>query len=122
MRLLTDENVHADLVAWFRAKGHDVVSAAESLAGASDETLLARATDEARVLVTDDKDFGELVVHRRLAASGVMLLRLRDASIAVRIARLASLWPEIERSLPGRFVVVGERKLRVRPLPGDRGA
>jgi predicted nuclease of predicted toxin-antitoxin system len=121
MRLLADENVHADLVAWPRANGQDVAYAAETHAGASDEAVLGRARDENRIVMTDDKDFGDLVVHRRLATAGVLLIRLRDASITVRIARLARLWPEIERNMPGNLVVVSEHKIRVRALPHDGG-
>jgi len=121
MHLLADENLHAGLVAWLRSNGHDVVYAAETLGGESDEALLVRAREENRVVVTDDKDFGDLVVHRRLSTAGVLLLRQADASLAVRIARLATHWPEIERSLPGHLVVVSDRKVRVRALPPGMG-
>lgn len=118
MRLLADENLHAGLVAWFRSNGHDVAYAAEFHGGAPDEDVLRRARDENRIVVTDDKDFGDLVVHRRLSTAGVLLLRQLDPSLSVRIARLATHWPQIERSLPGHLVVVGERKVRVRSLRG----
>jgi predicted nuclease of predicted toxin-antitoxin system len=117
MRLLADENLHAGLVEWLRSNGHDVLYAAESMAAAPDELLLGRARDEGRVVVTDDKDFGDLVVHRRLSTAGVLLLRLSAPSLAVRIARIAARWTEIERGLPGHLVVVSDRKVRVRPLP-----
>ncbi len=122
MRLLADENVHAALVAWLRGNGHDVVYAADTLGGEPDDVVLRRARDENRIVVTDDKDFGDLVVHRRLSTAGVLLLRQSEPSVAVRIARLASRWPEIERSLPGQLVVVSDRKVRVRPLPRDKDA
>src|SRR5687767_8430822 len=122
MRLLADENVHAGLVAWLRSSGHDVSYAAESLASEPDEAVLRRASDENRVVVTDDKDFGDLVVHQRLSTAGVLLLRLQDPSLAVRIARLAARWTEIERQLPGHLVVVSDRKIRARTLPSRGGA
>jgi predicted nuclease of predicted toxin-antitoxin system len=121
MRFLADENLHAGLVAWLRSTGHDVVHAAETLGGESDEVVLRRAREESRVVITDDKDFGDLVVHRRLSTAGVLLLRQGDPSLAVRIARLALHWAEIERSLPGHLVVVSDRKLRVRALPPGMG-
>jgi uncharacterized protein with PIN domain len=116
MRFLADENLHAGIVTWLRSLGHDVDYAAESLASEPDEVVLRRARDENRVVVTDDKDFGDLVVHRRLATSGVLLPRQSDPSLAVRVARLAARWPENEDALPGRLVVVSDRKIRVRPL------
>ncbi len=92
--------------------------AAEFLGGQPDEDVLRRARDGNRIVVTDDRDFGDLVDHRRLSTAGVLLLRQRDPSLAVRIARLATHWPEIERSLPGHLVVDSERKVRVRSLRG----
>jgi hypothetical protein len=56
------------------------------------------------------------VVHRRLSTAGVLLLRQRNPSLPVRIARLAANWSEIERRLAGHLVVVSDRKVRFRPL------
>ena len=54
---------------------------------ARDPELLETARREGRVVVTDDLDFGELVYHQRLATQGVLLLRLRGASVPDRIQR-----------------------------------
>ena len=116
MKLLVDENVHADIVAWLRGAGHDVLYMAEAAPGAADEQVLARANRDDRVVCTDDKDFGELIFRQRLAAHGIILLRLTAPSIQDRIERLSAVWPEVEAAGPGRFVVVGEKKVRIRPL------
>ena len=79
--------------------------------------VLRRAREEARIVVTDDKDFGELVVHRRLATAGVLLLRLRSPTLRLRIERLVAVWPSIEAKMAGNFVVVSDHKVRVRPIP-----
>lgn len=113
MKFLADENIHGDIVAWLRAQGHDVLYAAESLAGASDEELLSTARREDRLLITDDKDSGELVFHRRLVTQGVILIRLQNASIAERVRRLAQIWPDIDQA-SNKFIVVNDRKVRVR--------
>lgn len=57
-----------------RGGGHDVVSAADWVENPSDEDILARAANEGRVLVTLDKDFGELAVVRRLPHAGILRL------------------------------------------------
>ncbi len=121
MRFLADENIHADLVAWLRSRGHDASYAADTLASEPDDVVLRRAREESRILVTDDKDFGDLVVHRRMATSGVLLLRLRSPAVRLRIARLEHVWPSIEGSMAGSFVVVGDRKVRVRPIAPAEG-
>ena len=120
MKFLADENIHSDVVAWLRGAGHDVEYAAESRRGESDPALLRRALAQDRVIVTDDKDFGDLVVRGRHGASGVLLLRLRNPSIPERLQRLSLAWPTIASSLPGHLVVVSDRRVRARPLGGAR--
>ena len=61
MRWFADECVDAALVHRLRGAGHDVIYAAEIAAGTTDIQLLRRANDEHRLLLTEDKDFGELV-------------------------------------------------------------
>jgi len=68
MRFLADECCDVALVGALRTDGHDVLYAVETLRGATDEELLNRALLEHRVLLTEDKDFGELIY--RLARSG----------------------------------------------------
>ena len=76
MRWLVDECVDAGLVARLRASGHDVVYMAEVLPAASDADVLARAQGETRLLLTEDKDFGDLVFRRGRKVPGIVLLRL----------------------------------------------
>ena len=54
--------------------GHDVLSARDRFPHASDEALLALAREEGRVLITEDKDFGELVFLRGLPHPGIVRL------------------------------------------------
>ena len=65
--------------------GHDVVSAQDTDPGASDETVLALALHDQRVLITEDKDFGELVFVRRL--SHPCIIRFVDMQVAKRWPR-----------------------------------
>ena len=77
MRFLANENVPGAVVAALREHGHDVFWIKESMRGAGDPIVLAHAQTERRVVVTLDKDFGELAFRSRLPAqSGVILIRL----------------------------------------------
>jgi predicted nuclease of predicted toxin-antitoxin system len=116
MKFLVDENIHADVVAWLRTMGQDVLYAAENLSGNSDEKLLDLARLEGRVIVTDDKDFGELNFHRRAVSSGIILLRLTDKTVAGRLERLARVWPTIATRAHGSFMVISDKKVRLRPI------
>ena len=76
IRLLADENVSSRVVSRLAAEKFDVIWIATSHAGASDEVVLEIARRETRILVTEDRDFGEMIVRRRFEAPGVVLLEL----------------------------------------------
>lgn len=114
MRLLVDENISRGIVDFFRTAGHDVVYIADEERGREDSELLAIAFSENRVVVTDDKDFGELVFHQREKSAGVVLLRLHKLTPQDRLKRIAVVWPTIERQPRGAFVVLNAKSVRVR--------
>jgi predicted nuclease of predicted toxin-antitoxin system len=116
VKLLADENVDAAVVAWLRAQGHDVRYAAEDVQATPDPEVLRIATEEGRVLITSDRDFGEIVFRMGQVAIGLILLRLHAASQDERLAMLLPHWPEVERRVAGAFVVVLQDRLRVRRL------
>jgi predicted nuclease of predicted toxin-antitoxin system len=120
MRILADENVARNIVAWLRASGHDVLYAADTQAGAPDTKWAARGEREKRVVLTSDKDFGELVFRDGLTSHGIVLLRLENITVSEVLARLQSVWSVVEANPTGRFIVITEKKVRVRPLPTDR--
>src|SRR5215204_7399356 len=120
MKFLIDENIHADVVAWLRLQGQDVVYVAESHSGFSDEELLEVSRQDKRIIVTDDKDFGELIFHRRAVGSGIILLRLTDRTIQGRLDRLAHIWETILARAEGSFMVISDKKVRLRPLTPPR--
>ena len=76
MRWLADECVDAALVRRLRGAGHDVIYAAEVASEATDAQILRRANDEHRLLLTEDKDFGEFVFRLHMTVPGLVLLRV----------------------------------------------
>ena len=117
MKLLADANVETELVRWLRSEGHDVVWAVDLAPSTPDADLLALANEDERVLLTYDRDFGELVFRRGLVSQGVVLLRFQARLQMERLALLKAQWPAIERGAVGHFVVVSDRRCRIRPLP-----
>jgi predicted nuclease of predicted toxin-antitoxin system len=77
VNLVADEGVDRPVVEHLRQDGHDVVYVAELSPGVADEEVLQQANARSAVLLTADKDFGELVFRQGLVHSGVVLLRLR---------------------------------------------
>ncbi len=78
MILLADENLDRTVVARLRQDGHEVLAVAEMEPGIADTTVLARANERRALLVTEDKDFGELVFRQRLVHVGSFWCDWRD--------------------------------------------
>jgi predicted nuclease of predicted toxin-antitoxin system len=74
------------------------------------------AVAEDRILVTEDKDFGDLVVRLGLPTYGIVLLRMDPADSNTKLARLRDVIHHDGARLPHSFVVVDEFKTRFRPL------
>jgi hypothetical protein len=82
-----------------------------------DDELLRIAVSEQRVILTADKDFGELVFRRLIPAVGVILLRLRAPTELDRLALFSTHWPRVSAGAVGHFVVVTNRLIRRSPSP-----
>ena len=116
MDFLADENVEPVTVQWLRSLGHDVFSILEASRGVSDKDVLMRAVAQNRIVITYDLDFGELAFRQRISNVGIILLRLSDPKATGRLARLQGCWGVIAARAPGNFIVVTDRKIRVRPM------
>ena len=117
MRLLADENVPAHLVEALRTAGHDVLWMRAEAPGTPDEDVLEEATGTGRLLLTFDKDFGDLVFRVRLPAEpGVVLLRLRGLSEA-EVQQIVTQALTSRRDWAGHFAVVDRDRVRLTPLP-----
>src|SRR5437773_1040156 len=81
MRWLADECVDARIAAILRNSGHDVVHMVDAGPSARDVDVLSRACRETRLLLTEDKDFGELVIRRALPIPGIVLLRVQPDTL-----------------------------------------
>ncbi len=81
-----------------------------------DKQVLALALDENRLLLTEDKDFGDLVFRSRMEAPGVILLRLGPQHRHLKWGRLEAAIKQFGATLFGRYVVIEETRMRSRPL------
>ena len=121
MRILANENFPEEAVAAFRKRKHDVVWIRTEAPGSSDQEVLSQACIGARLIVTFDKDFGELAFRSKLpAACGIVLFRI-SAPSAAQVARTAVAALESRSDWAGNFAVVEDRRIRVRPLPASAG-
>ncbi len=121
MKFLADENFPRPDLEALRKAGRDVFSIAESCPGISHDEVITVAGDQGRVLLTFDKDFGELVSRRGLpAVSGVVLFRITPES-PEDAAGVALALVESQPDLAGTFCVVTRDRIRVRRMGQPRG-
>jgi predicted nuclease of predicted toxin-antitoxin system len=117
VRFLLDENVPFDLLPALLERGHDAVHVARVAARDDDRSVLDRAREEKRILVTFDRDFGRLIYYERGSAPpGVVYMRSRPSGAAETIAQFVAVLDAAPAELEGRFVVV-EQGGQVRALP-----
>lgn len=114
MNFVADESVDGEIVARLRNEGHQVVYIAESAAGIDDESVLSRAAKLGALLVTADKDFGELVFRQGKAQNGVILLRLAGLPAVRKVEILSASLQNHGESMAGCFTVVTPGILRMR--------
>lgn len=99
-----------------RAEGFDVWCAGEEAPTMTDEQLLEYANCEARIIITNDKDFGELVYLQKKVTEGILLLRFSTEKSTVKAAFVEALLKERGFCLTGHFVVLSEAGVRARKL------
>jgi len=117
MRLLADENIPLETVRALRSAGHDVYSATEAGPGAADVSHIARANREDRLIVTFNRDFGELTVRGQTKATGgVLLLRMTPRSAEHVTEFLTALFARSDVKWAGQLSVADEKHLRQRPI------
>ena len=117
MRILANENFPGDAIAALRQGGHDVAWIRADAPGSSDHQVPTRAEAEDRVLITFDKDFGELAFRAKLpSSSGIILFRISAPSSA-HVARIAVAALESRTDWAGHFAVVENTRIRMTPLP-----
>ncbi len=116
MNFFADESIDRQIVSRLRRDGHAVRYVAEMEPGISDDMVLDLANEEADVLLTADKDFGELVFRQGRLAPGIMLIRLAGLSPARKAEAVAFAIDQHSGELPGAFAVLTPRSFRIRRL------
>lgn len=116
MRFLADENVPRVVIERLRAERHEVISVAETKPSAPDDEILNVAEADSRILITGDRDFGEMVVRQRLGLRGVLLLELDRLPNAMRAETVMQVVSAHGERLAGNLVVIEPGRVRVRPL------
>ncbi len=115
MKWLADENIPIKVVNKLRQEGFDIIRIDEIKPGLSDKQVIEIAVKTSRAVITFDKDFGKLIYREGYKVEAVVLLRFSPKGVDVIFQRVKSLLSK-DMNLKNCFVVVGEKKLRVRRL------
>jgi predicted nuclease of predicted toxin-antitoxin system len=113
MKLLADENIDFSVILRLREAGHEVIAVAELAPGIPDEEVMDRANAQAAMLLTEDKDFGELAFRQFLIHHGV-LIRLAGLPSSAKADLLINFLETHGEELLDSFVVVSPGMVRIR--------
>ena len=114
LKFLADESLEYSVVLYLRELGYDISAIAEDSPSIKDTQVLQKANQEKRILLTNDKDFGDLVFLNHLDHKGVVLFRLKRENVLKKTKVFRQLLEQYSDQLPGNFVVVEEEKIRIR--------
>lgn len=114
MKILADENVDFGIIRQLRQRGIDVISISEYFSGIKDNEVLKIASENHCLLITEDKDFGELSYRLKLVHTGILLIRLADISRKERIELVAEIIENHYATLCNNFSVLSKSGLRVK--------
>ncbi len=116
MRLLADENFPGDAVRLLRQAGYDVSWVRTDAPGSADDEIISQAQRQGRIILTFDKDFGELIFRLgRTVRHGVILFRLSPMS-AKEVADFIVTAVKSREDWEGCFSVVDTLRIRMRKL------
>jgi len=114
LKVVADESVDKQIVDRVRTGGYDVLYIAELDPGMDDRAVLAKSRESRAVLLTSDKDFGELVFRQQLLHSGIVLIRLPGLEPAAKAEVVARAFEQHAAEFELGFAVLTERSLRIR--------
>jgi predicted nuclease of predicted toxin-antitoxin system len=117
MTIVADESVAAAILERLRQDGL-TVQAVRDFAPATTDKVILETADKANVLLlTEDKDFGEMVYRQNASHHGVVLIRLAGLSRALRAALVSEAIKLHAAEFLGAFTVVAPGGIRIRPAP-----
>jgi len=113
MLFLADESCDACMIRALRTSGHDVIAIADTNQGAPDSVVIMLALSMSRILITEDKDFGQLVHASGHGHSGVILLRYPFQLRHHIATQLSSLAQDRGETLSHSFTVIEPGRIRI---------
>ena len=112
IKFLADVNVEKPIIDFLRKRGYDVKWIPDYNCEIPDEDLLEITNTEKRVLITNDKDFGELIFLQKRLSKGIILIRVKSQSVKIKLKLVKNLLQNYSNKILNHFVVITDKKLR----------
>jgi len=116
MKFLVDECAGHHIAHWLHSQGYDTIAISETTPGLPDDAVLLKAFTENRILITADKDFGEMIFRNKYHHKGIVLIRLEQEDFVTKIAVIGTLLNLYPHDLSGNFTVITEKSIRITRL------
>ena len=116
MKFLADVNVEKGVVEYLLEKNYDIKWIPDYNCEMSDEDLLHLAHIENRIIVTNDKDFGELIYLQKKISNGIILFRVKGQKSEEKVNLIKYLLENYGEKILNHYIVITEDKIRVIPM------
>ena len=113
MKFLVDECVGRRVTDWLITNGFDTIFVKDGFSGVDDDLVLEKAFRENRILITCDKDFGDMIFRDQRKHRGIVLLRLIDESIQNKIRVVKWVLENHSKTIEGNFMLASDKNIRI---------
>lgn len=113
LKFIVDECVGMHVAKWLESNKYNAISISSIMPGAKDSIILDKAFAENRIIITSDKDFGELVFNKKISHVGIILLRLQNESSKNKIKVLENLLNNYLDQISYNFIVVSDSNVKI---------
>lgn len=112
LKFIADVNIEKRIVDYLLENGYDVKWIPDYECEMTDEELLKVANEERRILITNDKDFGELTFLQKKHSIGIILIRVKNQQTRIKLDLVSKLLVKHKRKILNHFIVITESKFR----------
>lgn len=120
LKFIADVNVEKVIVDYLLEEGYDVKWIPDYNCEMLDEDLLEMAKVEGRILITNDKDFGELIFLQKRLSIGIILIRIKGQKVEGKLKLIKKLFQNYRNKLLNNFVIITDKELRFIPMEDEK--
>lgn len=113
MKFIVDECTGSSVALFLFQNGFEVISIFDDYRGVTDDFILEKCFNESYVLITSDKDFGEMVFRQNRKHHGIILIKCEPNIFKKRIEVLKKLLENFNQEIENNFIVVTNTKVRI---------